>query len=50
MEQINLVKLQDPLKIHNKQEEEELQGESTHPYPDYPIFQAAPEVHHQISK
>ena len=30
-----------PLKIHQNKEEEEPQGESTHPYPDYPVSQAA---------
>ena len=27
--------------------EEEPQEESTHPYPDYPVSQAAPEGHHK---
>ena len=44
---LDLVKLQDPLKIHNNKEEEEPQGESTQPYPDYPVSQAAPEDHHE---
>ena len=35
---LDLVKLLDHLKIHNK---EEPQGESTHPYPDYSVFQVA---------
>ena len=43
----DLVKLQDSLKKHNNKEEEESRGESTHPYPDYPVSQAAPEGHHE---
>ena len=45
---LDLVKLQDPLKIHNNKEEEEPQGESMHPYPDHPVSQVAPEGHHKI--
>ena len=29
------------------QQKKELQGESTHPYPNYPVSQAAPEGHHE---
>ena len=43
-----LVKLQDPLDTHNNKEEEETQGESTHPYLNYPVSQAALEGHHKI--
>ena len=38
----------DSVYIHNNKEEKEPQGESTHPYPNYPGFQAAPEGHHEI--
>ena len=36
------------LKIHNNKEEEEHQGESAHPYPDYPAPKTAPEDHQEI--
>ena len=35
--------------LDNK-EEEEPQGESTHPYLDYPVSQKAPEGHHENNK
>ena len=41
---LDLAKLQDPLKIHNNKEEEEPQGESMHPYPDYLVYQVARRV------